>query len=59
MNAERSEEFGLRGRALTTLCEMFPPLAANVRAKATAASRLPALVVNLTLSHNLDDLVCT
>lgn len=57
VNAERGEESGLRGRALVTLCEVCPPVAAVVRARATAAARLPALIINLTLTHHQDDLV--
>lgn len=57
LNAERGEEWGIRGRALAALCAMCPPVAAGVRAKAAAASRLPALVIYLTLTHHQDDLV--
>lgn len=57
INAERSEEGGIRAKALATLCDACPYLAAPVRAKAASASRLPALVIDLTLSHHEDDLV--
>lgn len=57
VNAERGEEWGVRGRALAALCAMCPPAAAAARARAAAASRLPALVIYLTLTHHQDDLV--
>ncbi|CAG5021643.1 unnamed protein product [Parnassius apollo] len=57
LNAERGEEGGIRAKALLSLCAMCPYLAAFVRAKAVTASRLPALVINLTLIHHQDDLV--
>lgn len=57
LNAERSEEGGIRAKTLATLCAVSPYLAASVRAKAASASRLPALVINLTLTHHQDDLV--
>lgn len=57
MNADRSEEGGIRAKTLTILCDACPHLAALVRAKAASASRLPALVITLTLSHHQDDLV--
>ncbi|XP_004929281.1 integrator complex subunit 2 [Bombyx mori] len=57
LNAERSEEGGIRAKALATLCAVFPPIAATIRAKAASASRLPSLVINLTLTHHEDDLV--
>lgn len=57
LNAERSEEGGIRAKTLATLCAVCPYLAASVRAKAAVASRLPALVINLTLTHHQDDLV--
>lgn len=58
MNADRSEEGGIRAKTLATLCAACPHLAASVTAKATSASRLPSLVINLTLQHHPDDLVC-
>ncbi|PZC78825.1 integrator complex subunit 2 [Helicoverpa armigera] len=57
MNADRSEEGGIRAKTLTTLCAACPHLAAAVRAKAASASRLPSLVITLTLKHHQDDLV--
>ncbi|XP_014358467.2 integrator complex subunit 2 [Papilio machaon] len=57
LNAERGEEGGIRAKALMSLCAMCPYLSATVRAKAVSASRLPALVLNLTLTHHQDDLV--
>ncbi|CAB3231134.1 unnamed protein product [Arctia plantaginis] len=57
MNADRSEEGGIRAKTLATLCAACPHLAASVTAKAASASRLPSLVINLTLLHHPDDLV--
>lgn len=57
LNAERSEEGGIRAKTLAILCDVCPYLAASVRAKAASVSRLPALVINLTLTHHQDDLV--
>ncbi|XP_026737728.1 integrator complex subunit 2 [Trichoplusia ni] len=57
MNADRSEEGGIRAKTLTILCAANPHIAAAVRAKAASASRLPSLVINLTLIHQRDDLV--
>lgn len=57
LNAERSEEGGVRAKTLSTLCEACPHIAASVRAKVASASRLPSLVINLTLTHHQDDLV--
>lgn len=57
MNADRSEEGGIRAKTLTTLCAACPHLAAAVRSKAASASRLPSLVITLTLTHHQDDLV--
>lgn len=57
VNAERGEEGGIRAKALMSLCAMCPYLSATVRAKAVSASRLPALVLNLTLMHHQEDLV--
>lgn len=57
MNADRSEEGGIRAKTLSTLCAACPYLAASVRAKAASASRLPSLVITLTLTHHQDDLV--
>ncbi|XP_063376210.1 integrator complex subunit 2 [Cydia fagiglandana] len=56
-NTERSDEGGIRAKTLSTLCAVCPYMAASVRAKAAAASRLPALVITLTLTHHEDDLV--
>jgi hypothetical protein len=58
MNAERGEEGGVRTKALETLCDACPYTAASVRSKAAFASRLPSLIINLTLIHHQDDLVC-
>lgn len=57
VNAERSEEGGIRAKTLATLCDTCPYIAAAVRAKAVLASRLPSLVINLTLTHHPEDLV--
>ncbi|XP_045510921.1 integrator complex subunit 2 [Colias croceus] len=57
MNAERGEEGGIRAKALSTLCAMCPYMAASIRSKAASASRLPSLLINLTLTHHQDDLV--
>ncbi|XP_022123058.2 integrator complex subunit 2 [Pieris rapae] len=57
MNAERGEEGGIRAKALSTLCDMCPYMAASIRAKAASVSRLPSLLINLTLTHHQDDLV--
>ncbi|XP_050360472.1 integrator complex subunit 2 [Nymphalis io] len=57
INAERSEEGGIRAKALSTLCDACPYIAAAVRAKAVSSSRLPSLVINLTLTHHSEDLV--
>ncbi|CAH0700684.1 unnamed protein product [Spodoptera exigua] len=57
MNADRGEEGGIRAKTLTTLCAACPHLAASVRSKAASASRLPSLVITLTLTHHQDDLV--
>lgn len=57
VNAERSEEGGIRAKTLVTLCEMCPYTAASVRAKCATVSRLPALVITLTLTHHQEDLV--
>ncbi|GBP98280.1 Integrator complex subunit 2 [Eumeta japonica] len=57
MNAERGEEGGVRGAALSVLCAACPAVAAAVRARAATACRLPALVLTLTLRYHQDDLV--
>ncbi|XP_039764087.1 integrator complex subunit 2 [Pararge aegeria] len=57
INAERGEEGGIRAKTLSTLCDACPFIAAAVRAKAVTSSRLPCLVINLTLTHHRDDLV--
>ncbi|XP_045458737.1 integrator complex subunit 2 [Melitaea cinxia] len=57
VNSERSEEGGIRAKTLAILCDTCPYIAAAVRAKAVFASRLPSLVINLTLSHHPEDLV--
>lgn len=57
INAERSEEGGIRAKTLLTLCDACPYIGAAVRAKAVSASRLPCLVINLTLTHHQEDLV--
>ncbi|CAG9784484.1 unnamed protein product [Diatraea saccharalis] len=57
MNAERGEEGGVRTKALATLCDACPYIAASVRSKAAFASRLPSLIINLTLTHHQEDLV--
>ncbi|XP_038222406.1 integrator complex subunit 2 [Zerene cesonia] len=57
MNAERGEEGGIRAKALSILCAMCPYMAASIRSKAASASRLPSLLINLTLTHHQDDLV--
>ncbi|XP_041968143.1 integrator complex subunit 2 [Aricia agestis] len=57
LNAERSEEGGIRAKTLMTLCAACPYISASVRAKAVSASHLPSLVINLTLTHHQDDLV--
>lgn len=57
LNSERGEEGGIRAKTLQTLCAACPHIAAMVRAKAASAARLPSLIINLTLTHHLDDLV--
>ncbi|XP_052756874.1 integrator complex subunit 2 [Galleria mellonella] len=57
VNAERGEEGGIRAKTLATLCDACPYIAAAVRSKAAAVSRLPSLIINLTLTHHQDDLV--
>ncbi|XP_046961071.1 integrator complex subunit 2 [Vanessa cardui] len=57
INAERNEEGGIRAKTLSTLCDACPYIAAAVRAKAVSSSRLPSLVINLTLIHHPEDLV--
>lgn len=57
LNAERAEEGGIRARTLAALCTACPDIAAGVRTKAVSAARLPALVIDLTLTHHQDDLV--
>lgn len=57
MNAEKGEEGGIRAKALSTLCDMCSYMAASIRAKAASVSRLPSLLINLTLTHHQEDLV--
>lgn len=57
LNSERGEEGGVRAKALVALCDACPHIAASVRSKAAFASRLPSLIINLTLTHHQDDLV--
>ncbi|CAG9566994.1 unnamed protein product [Danaus chrysippus] len=54
LNAERGEEGGIRAKTLSTLCDACPYIATAVRAKAVSASRLPCLIINLTLTHHQD-----
>ncbi|VVC92951.1 unnamed protein product [Leptidea sinapis] len=56
-NAEKGEEGGIRAKALSTLCAMCPYMSASIRAKAASVSRLPSLLIKLTLTHHQDDLV--
>ncbi|XP_063838834.1 integrator complex subunit 2 [Ostrinia nubilalis] len=57
LNSERGEEGGVRAKALMALCDACPYIAAYVRSKAAFASRLPSLIITLTLTHHQDDLV--
>ncbi|XP_028176807.1 integrator complex subunit 2 [Ostrinia furnacalis] len=57
LNSERGEEGGVRAKALMSLCDACPYIAAYVRSKAAFASRLPSLIITLTLTHHQDDLV--
>ncbi|KAL0849125.1 hypothetical protein ABMA28_013475 [Loxostege sticticalis] len=57
LNSERGEEGGVRAKALVALCDASPHTAASVRSKAAFASRLPSLIITLTLIHHQDDLV--